>query len=763
MPGVRLARAVVAVAVGAYIVSLIPGVRPQAGFSEFWDVGVYVAVLLGSSAVCGLRAVRVRTDRAAWAFIAVGLASYAAGTLIYNNYLQHWSSVPYPSVSDGLWLSLYPLVIVGIGLMIRARMAGSVASMWLDGLVSGLGLASMSAAIVFPRVTQGASGPPAAIITNFAYPLLDLALVATVVGAMAALGAWRQRAWMLLGAGFLVFSGADSWFLVQLADDSYQSGSAVDACYLVAAALVAMAAGVTKDTAIDEPRAWRMQTRSFLVPGCFALLAIAVLAIGAAQARTTALGVALAVGALTAAWARTSLAVREVVQLSDSRRQALTDALTGLPNRRAFYKILEAAEAATPPAGQTGVASVILTDLDGFKEINDALGHQLGDQLLREVSQRFAANVPPGGSIARLGGDEMALFVPGMSAAEAGVLSQRLLNTLEEPFTIQGTSLHLGASIGITAVEPGAVASRALAKADLAMYRAKAAHSGWEIYDDQRDGDAWDRLATVEALREALTSGGLTVEFQPITALSPIRPTGMEALVRWTHPTRGRVAPDAFLPLAEKAGLMPALTRTVLDLSLDEAQALRRLGWRIPVSVNLSASDLLDNNLVHYVATALEERGLPGDALRLEITESLLVDTAGPAGALLYRLRELDVDLAVDDYGTGYSCMAYLHDLPVSYLKIDRGFTDRVLKDDRTAVIVASTIEMAHGLNLKVVAEGVETTDQLDWLHAHGCDLVQGFHIGRPMPSDRMRAWLAEYAPERPLAAGVAAGVADGP
>jgi EAL domain-containing protein (putative c-di-GMP-specific phosphodiesterase class I) len=232
------------------------------------------------------------------------------------------------------------------------------------------------------------------------------------------------------------------------------------------------------------------------------------------------------------------------------------------------------------------------------------------------------------------------------------------------------------------------------------------------------------------------------VEFQPIVTQLGLRPVGVEALIRWVHPSRGRIAPDSFLPLAERAGLMPALTRTVLELSLDEAQSLRRLGWTIPVSVNLSASDLLDSGLVDFVADALSRRGLPGSALRIEITESLLVEAASSDDFLL-RLRALGVDLAVDDYGTGYSCLAYLHDLPISYLKIDRSFTDRLLQE-RTAVIVASTIDMAHRLNLKVVAEGVEVAHQLEWLGLHGCDLVQGYYTGRPMPADGLHSWLAE-------------------
>ena len=739
MAAERATRAAITVAVlgcGAYFASVVPGARSHSGYSPFWEDGVYVLVVLACGLVCLLRAINGEADRVAWACIGTGLTSYGFGAVVFYTFLQNLDHIPYPSVSDGLWLMLYPLAIAGIGLMVRARTAGSVASMWLDGVVSGLGLVSLSAAFVFPRITADAGGPLAGMIASFLYPSLDLALVATTVGAMAAVGAWRERSWILLGTGFVVVAGADSVYLLQVVANTYRPATVLDGAYLLGSVLVALAAYDAGTDGSGAPVSPRSQSRSFLIPACFTLAAISVLVIGDRKHIST-LGIVLAVGALIAAGVRTGLAVREVVGLADSQRQARTDILTGLPNRRAFYELLEQAESST------GTAAVLLIDLDRFKEINDALGHQIGDEVLRAVSGRFASMVPDAGTIARLGGDEIALLVKETSVAEAVALAQRLLGLLVEPFVIQGTSLHIDASIGVAVIEPGTGAGRALAEADLAMYRAKSSRSGWEVYDDARDGDAWDRIATVEALRTALTSGeGLSVEFQPIVTSASLQPLGVEALVRWSHPTRGRVPPDAFLPLAERAGLMPRLTRRVLDLSLDEAVALRRQGQAIAVSVNLSASDLLDAQLADYVAEALLERGLPGAALRIEITESLLVEGANSA-EFLSRLRRLGIQLAVDDYGTGYSCMAYLHDLPVSYLKIDRSFTDRLLRDERTTIIVASTIEMAHRLKLEVVAEGVETAEQQAWLLEHGCDLLQGYFIGRPMPRDALHTWLA--------------------
>ncbi len=621
-------------------------------------------------------------------------------------------------------------------------------SMWLDGLVSGLGLVSLSTSLVFPKVAEGATGTVGEIVTNLAYPLVDLALAAAAMGAMAAFGGWRNRTWILLVAGFLALATADSFFLVQAADGTYHQASWVDAAYLVGAALIALSALRPAESAQEVQPS---KNRSSLIPGSFAALALIVLVIGAVSPqKMSVLGVGLAVGALVAAGARTVLAMQEVVRLSDSHRLALTDTLTGLPNRRAFYELVDSFTAPRE-AGQAHSA-VLIIDLDRFKEINDALGHQVGDLVLRAICGRLAGHVAADGTIARLGGDEMAVFMPNGSIAQAISLSKRLLTALEEPVTVHDLTLHLGASIGITQTSPGADVGRALAEADLAMYRAKAARTGWEVYDDEQDPDAWDRLALVEALRETIAASELTVAFQPILGAMSGTITSMEALVRWTHPAAGPIAPDVFLPLAEQAGLMPALTRTVIDQSLDQAIAVRERGLAIPVAVNLSASDLMDSQVGQYIADALSQRGLPPQALRIEITESLLVKNEGPAGLFLLRLREREIELAVDDYGTGYSSLSYLHDLPVSTLKIDRSFTNRLVLDSRTGTIVASTIDMAHRLNLSVVAEGVETAAQLDWLRTHGCDHVQGYHLGDPMTPGELEAWLSAYARDRAMA-----------
>jgi diguanylate cyclase (GGDEF)-like protein len=539
-------------------------------------------------------------------------------------------------------------------------------------------------------------------------------------------------------AGAIAFAAADSWYLAQVASDTYQGASPVDATWSVGLCLIGLAATMEQGRTVAVA-----EIRSFGLPAVFAATSIVVLGVDA-YIDISPVSTALAVGALLAAFGRTVLAVREVVALADSRRQARHDFLTGLPNRLAIDEMLRGGSSGVRPAG-----ALLLLDLDRFKEINDALGHRTGDQLLVAVARRLSAHVPGGATLSRLGGDEFAVLLPDVGTEEAGVIAAHLRARLTDPFTVAGMTLHVDASIGVTATRQGEDAERDLARADLAMYRAKSQGTGVELYDDDRDGDAWNRLALVEDLRDALTAGDLFVELQPIVSLPDRTPAAVEALVRWTHPVRGRLAPDEFLPVVERAGLMWALTRHVLDLALDQADLLRRTGTPLPVAVNLSASDLLDAGLADVVADALHLRGLPGSALHLEITESLLIENRDLCDATLGRLRALGVQVAVDDFGTGYSSLAYLRDLPVDILKLDRSFVDQLLDHERTATIVASTITLAHDLGLRVVAEGVETAEQLAWLGERGCDTVQGYHLGRPMRSGRLAEWLDTNARER--------------
>nr|WP_276612243.1 bifunctional diguanylate cyclase/phosphodiesterase [Kineococcus vitellinus] len=436
---------------------------------------------------------------------------------------------------------------------------------------------------------------------------------------------------------------------------------------------------------------------------------------------------------------------------------AVTDDLTGLPNRRRFLAAVRDGVREVE-AGRSGGGAVLLLDLDRFKEVNDTLGHRVGDELLRRLGLRLQEALGGRGLLARLGGDEFGVLLPGADEEAAVDAARLLLRATGEPCELEGISLHVDVSIGIALCPQHARSVGGLLQhADVAMYRAKAARSGWQLSSGPLDPGGRDRLTTVADLRRGLGRDELVLHYQPKLDLRSGAVTGVEALVRWQHPDRGLLTPDAFLALAEHSGLMRPLTRAVLRLALRQAADWWRAGHELSVAVNLSASDLLDAQLPTRVQELLAAAGLPARALELEITETVLVADPVRAHQVLRALRALGVRIAVDDYGTGYSSLSYLQDLPVDDLKLDRSFVVRSAGDERSAAIVRSTTALAHALGLRITAEGVESEEVLTQLRAAGCDAAQGYHVARPQPADVFTAWFsarcAAARDERPAAA----------
>ncbi|WP_346621944.1 EAL domain-containing protein [Blastococcus montanus] len=419
-------------------------------------------------------------------------------------------------------------------------------------------------------------------------------------------------------------------------------------------------------------------------------------------------------------------------QIEDElRHRGRHDPLTGLLNRAALADDLEAA-VADSLAGGPAVA-VLLMDLDRFKEVNDALGHHVGDALLRSVADRLAAQLREETVLARLGGDEFVVLLRGCGAGEAVQVAERALEAIRRPFPVDGLTLEVDGSCGI-AVHGGSAADL-LRHADVAMYAAKADHLGTAVYRPSLDADAPGQLSMFGDLRRAIREGELVVHYQPRVALADGRVRGVEALVRWQHPERGLVPPSEFIPLAEQTGLVRPLTEAVLGQALADCRRWRADGLPLTVAVNLSARSLLDIGLADRVAESLREHGVPASCLELEITESAAMKDPARALQVLHRLRELGVELSVDDYGTGQASLAYLTRLPVGTLKVDRSFVQTMELDASDRTIVRSTIDLAHSLGLRVVAEGVETRATWDDLARLGCDDAQGFWLARPLPA----------------------------
>jgi diguanylate cyclase (GGDEF)-like protein len=441
-----------------------------------------------------------------------------------------------------------------------------------------------------------------------------------------------------------------------------------------------------------------------------------------------------------------AVALRSTRLVQELGYDATHDSLTGLANRRALYTDGQARLVDSPHRRR----ALLLLDLDKFKEVNDSLGHHAGDQLLVEVGARLRGKLRGGDLLARLGGDEFAVLLEDASQDEAESVAKNLRSKLAEPFTTLaatspggGLTLHSTVSIGIAlSPDEGTRFSALLRKADIAMYKAKSSGEGHHVYSGTDDADGASRLRTVDELRTALTSDQFVLHYQPKVDLNTGEVHCVEALIRWHHPHRGLLYPDAFLELVEVSGLMRALTRRVLELALDQAKAWEGRGQHLTVAVNLSASSLVDAELPEEVFAMLAARGVPPDALQLEITEEFLMADRDRAHAILARLREGGVQISIDDYGTGYSSLSYLRDLPIDELKLDRSFVLPMTEDDRAAALVASTIALAHSLGLRMVAEGVETEVAYSELRRLGCDQGQGYFMSRPIPAAELDQWL---------------------
>jgi diguanylate cyclase (GGDEF)-like protein len=426
------------------------------------------------------------------------------------------------------------------------------------------------------------------------------------------------------------------------------------------------------------------------------------------------------------------------------RHEALHDPLTGLPNRALFHDRVRDALAAARSHSQH--VAVLLMDLDRFKEVNDSLGHHHGDRLLQEVGARLERTLDPSVTVARLGGDEFAVLLPRIAQLEeAEQVAALIRRALAEPFVHDEISLELGATIGIAAApDHGQDSSILLQRADVAMYAAKQDRSGMALYALELDQNSPRRLALVGDLRRAIEHEQLQVHYQPKVSLATTAVVGVEALVRWTHPEHGSMAPDEFIAIAEHTGLIANVTTYVLRAALAQCRSWERDGLAVGVAVNLSARSLLDLQLPEEIQRLLGEAGVAPSCLTLEITEGSVMSDPARTVAILDRLRAMGVGLSVDDFGTGYSSLSYLKRLPVHEVKIDKSFVATMITNPNDASIVRSIVDLGHNLGLSVLAEGVEDEATWERLRQIGCDVVQGYFICRPSPASQLSDWLQD-------------------
>lgn len=638
-------------------------------------------------------------------------------------------------MADAFYLGFFPVAYVAIVLLMRGETRHLTTPSWLDGCVAGLGAAALCAAFVFPDVLKAAGGSSLEVATNLAYPVGDLLLLALVVGGCAVLSGRKKGPWLLLATGVLINIAGDTSNLFGNSFGAMRVGSVLNSIawptsILLISAVVWLPRGPSNPWTHQKPP-------GFLLPGLAALSALVVLLVGTSS-HLNGTSIALATATLAVVGVRLALSARSLRGLTQRRyEESLTDELTSLGNRRDLFRVLDAFFADESVAPTTGRSLAFLfVDLNRFKELNDSFGHPAGDEVLKQLGARLKALTRGIDALIRFGGDEFAVVLPDADVGHATAVAEQITASLKQPFTLEAVSPRLTASIGIATAPADAADSAGLVWcADAAMYRAKSDGRSYAHYEHEQDfnGDS-NHLRLADELRVAIQKGQLVLHYQPQLNLASGEISAVEALVRWPHPRLGLVTPLKFLPVAEEAGLMRALTTWVLENALAQCVTWRRAGRRISVSVNVSASNLLDEGFVALVDGLLRRYELPPESLVLEITETSVITDFEQVRLVIERFSALNIVISIDDFGAGFTSLAYLSNLAVCELKLDRTFITPLAsgESERGTQLVRATIELAHALDMRVVAEGVEDEATLGLLAAFRCDLAQGFFIEEP-------------------------------
>jgi diguanylate cyclase (GGDEF)-like protein len=717
----------------AYVTSVVVrsvAVTPGSAFWDWidgWGIVAFELILAGLLLARGF--VRL-PGRAIPLVLGAAVFAWALGDFVIT---WEGANPPTPSYADAAYVFFYPLAYAAIVLMLRKEIKRLLPATWLDGGIAGLGAAAVCAAFAFPRVLAllGADISSLGAVVNLIYPIGDVLLLGLVVGGTAVLPG-RRRPWLLFATACGVNSVGDTFNLLS---PNSQTGTLVNAiAWPTAILLMSMSVWVPPGRR-ELIEAGKMP--GFLLPGAGALAGLLILFSGALRYPVGVVAVPLATATLAVVGLRLGLSVAGLRKLTDERhRQAVTDELTGLGNRRRLTSLLDAyfADCADPETLPRNLA-FLFVDLDHFKEINDSFGHSAGDELLKQLGPRLMSTLRSTDVLVRIGGDELGAVLVDTDPEYAAGLAQRLTSLLEQPFVLNGVSVRISASIGIAMAPTDAVDSIGLMRcADVAMYRAKLSHRSFEVYQPLID-DGGNRLALVEELRAAVEGERLVLHYQPQVDLRSGETVAVEALLRWPHERLGLVPPLEFLPLAEEAGLMGPLTRLVIEQALTQVATWRAGGSRLAVSVNISSSNLLDPGFINLVRTALRRHRVPASTLILEITETTIIRDFEGCKQVIEELRALGIGISVDDFGAGFTSLAYLGSLPVTELKLDRTFIGALAANSREqdVKLVRATIDLGHALGLLVVAEGIETCATLELLALLGCDRAQGYFTGRPV------------------------------
>jgi diguanylate cyclase (GGDEF)-like protein len=702
--------------------------------------------------VAGCAAVRATTLAPLWGSLAVVMLLFTAADLAY---VAAPSLGAGPSWVDGVYGAAYLALLAMPFLFLRRLRLRPHPTVWVDGLTTGLGALALAAALVLATVDDA----DAATMLALGYVGADLLLIALLASLGSVLGCLRSVLLPVLAVGLQLVADLGQYLAGGL-------GAPSDLLYVTGPVLLAWAAHRCPPGWTVREQSWRLrlEVRRIVLPAGGATAALVVLAWSALHPLGPA-PVLLAVAALVSMATRTVLTLRATENFYELRAQALSDPLTGLGNRRT----LDAALAGLP---DDVPAALLLLDLDSFRDVNDGLGHAAGDEVLRLQAARLTGGDQTGRVAVRLEGDTFALVLRGTGPDEARRVAEEMAGRLRAPLQVDGTRVRLTASVGVAVTTPGRPSGplALLRRADDALTQAK--HRAEAVVVDHQTpahpGVVVSRLQLADELHTAISAGQLVLWFQPQLHVAPAGPVGTggrtttvagcEALVRWEHPDRGLLGPETILSAAEHGRLLPALGDAVLGMAVAAVG-----GWwarfPVPVSVNLSATDLGDRRLPERVHGLLLQHHLPPWALTIEVVEDTLMVDPTRVAEVLRDLRDMGVGVALDDYGTGYSSLSYLHELPVDELKLDRSLTRDLATNPTATAIARHSIALAHDLGLRVVGEGIEDPEALDALVALGCDTVQGYLTGRPMPSAAWTTWLSEQAaPVLPVAPAPIAG-----
>jgi diguanylate cyclase (GGDEF)-like protein len=699
-----------------------------------WSVDAFEVV---ASLLCIARGLTRRRGRAAALILGCSLLVWAVGDIVLTVESLGGATPPTPSLADVFYLAFYPLAYVAVVIFMRGQVRRLTAPNWLDGAVAGLGAAAVCAAFAFHSILVSTGGSVAATITNLAYPIGDLLLLALVVGGTAVLSNGRRAPWLLLASGIALNVAGDTFNLFQTTAGTSTVGRIFDGIAWPTAILLMSMAVWLRPHASDLVAAERPS--GFVLPGLGAVSGLAVLFIGSVH-HMGRVALALAMATLAAVGVRMVLSVRTLRSVTEERhRQSVTDHLTGLGNRRHLFNVLDTffAELTDPQIPARALAFLFI-DLDHFKEINDSFGHPAGDELLRQLGPRLRSCLRASDVLVRLGGDEFAVVLVDADSEYGIEVAGRLAASLDAPFVLDVMSASISGSIGIAMAPADAADSAELLRcSDVAMYRAKLGDIPVARYERGLDTGT-SPLLLVEELRTAVETGGLVLHYQPQLDMSSGKIVALEALIRWPHPRLGIVPPLKFLPFAEEAGLMRPLTAWVLRQALSQCATWRGGGHEVTISVNISTSNLLDAGFTELVGSLLDLHDLPPAALVLEMTETSIISDFERSSQVIEELRDLGLIVSIDDFGAGFTSLAYLSSLAVGELKLDRTFITGLASGERKRdpELVRATIDLGHALGMRVVAEGVEDEATLELLHDLGCDLAQGYCISRPKPAD---------------------------